>query len=343
MNNMKTYKLVFFILLFTGLLACRKDKPIPSPVSNNSECSVFDWGNQTVAMTWFTNERFQYQTPYFNPKNTNEFVYNYKDYELNEYKLMKYNLQTGVKTELANNVKIISQTKWSRKGWIAFDNVYNQNYQLWIVKENGDSLRQLTNSIYNLFPAWDSTGFNLYWQYSPVLGHPYYFLKKDLNSSTVDTVLRNGDANNGYVSLAEFSNSNKLIAKTHILNKNSIGLSTASFNFSNLIDLDTEFLNKLTGLTWSSDNETTYFTIHHNGLYNLNTYNSNYIKLMDFCDTKRYKSISCSPDGEKLIGERVDSYLAKDNKGNPTGQIVENSSIYIIDLETLEETKINLE
>ena len=64
---------------------------------------------------------------------------------------------------------------------------------------------------------------------------------------------------------------------------------------------------------------------------------------MDFCDTKRYETISCSADGKKLIGERVDSYLVKDNEGNATGRIMENSSIYLIDLETLEETKINLD
>lgn len=345
MTNKMKQNYLFIVLLFIGLLACRKDKqPISCPVINDSKCLAFDWGdNQNIGLSWFSSERLQYQTPYFNPNNDNEFVYNFKDYELGQYKLMKYNLQTGVKTELANNVKIITQPKWSRKGWIAFDNVFNNNYQISIIKDNGDSIKEITENKYNLFPVWDATGNNLYWQHSPVLGHPYYFVKQNLNTSIRDTILQNGDAHNGYVSLAEFSKSNKLIAKTHILNKASIGLATNSFDFSSLINLSTAFLNTLTGLTCLYDSETAYFTIYHNGLFKLNIQTGNYTKLIEFCDTKRYKSISCSSDGKRLIAERVDSYLAKNNDGKPTGQIVENSSIYLIDLETLEETKINLE
>ena len=64
---------------------------------------------------------------------------------------------------------------------------------------------------------------------------------------------------------------------------------------------------------------------------------------MVFCDSKRYTKISCSPDGTRLIGERIDSYLEKNSNGSPTGKIIENSNIYLIDLQTLKETKINLE
>ncbi len=121
-----------------GMTSCLKDKVISTP-SGEGDCYSF---GVLPSLTYFSNERFQYQAPYFNPNNVNEFVYNYKDFELDEYKLMKYNIQTGEKTVLANNVKIISQPKWSRKGWIAFDNVFNQNYQIWIIKDNGDSLKQ---------------------------------------------------------------------------------------------------------------------------------------------------------------------------------------------------------
>jgi hypothetical protein len=68
-----------------------------------------------------------------------------------------------------------------------------------------------------------------------------------------------------------------------------------------------------------------------------------YSNLMGFCDTKRYKGISCTLDGKKLVAERIDSYLVRDSNGNPTGQVVENSSIYLINFETMEVTKINLE
>jgi len=338
---MKPY-ILLIILISTGLLACRKDKAIAYPVDNNLECSDFDWGGKTIALTWFSSERFQYQTPYFNPNNNNEFVYNYKDYELNEYKLMKYNIQTAVKTELASNVKIINQPKWSRKGWIAFDNVYGANYQMWIVKDNGDSLTQFTTNTSNLFPAWDATGDNLYWQHSPVLGIPYYLFKKGLYSSIVDTVMRDGDINEGYSAYNDISIDNKIISKVGIGNKTHIGYTDLNnISFTSLIDLEQSNLIGLRGLIWSNNSQIAYFL--HGGLYKLNIASKKHTLLMDFCETKKYIKISCSSNGKKLIGERVDSYIKKDVNGNITGQIVGNSTIYLIDLETLEETKINLE
>jgi len=323
-----------------GMTSCLKDKVVPTP-SGDDECYSF---NNLPNLTYFSNERFQYQTPFFNPNNDNEFVFNYKDFELDEYKLIKYNLQTGEKTVLAEYVKIISQPKWSRKGWIALDNVYNQNYQIWIVKDNGDSLSQLTTNIYNLFPVWDSSGDNIYWQHTPVLGIPYYFLKQNAYGTSSDTVLYPNGANSGYAAYNDVSVDNQLIAKTGIGNQNHIGITNLNNpSFVSLLNLDNSNLVGLEGLCWSNNSQTAYFTIYKNGLYKLNINNGSYTKLIEFCDSKRYKSISCSSDGKKLIGERVDSYLVKDGEGNPTGQIMENSSIYIIDLETLQETKINLE
>jgi len=323
-----------------GMISCRKDKVIPTP-SGEGECYSF---NNLPNLTYFSNERFQYQTPFFNPNNDNEFVYNYKDFELDQYQLIKYNIQTGVKTVLAENIKIISQPKWSRKGWIALDNVLNQNYQIWIIKSNGDSLTQFTSNIANIFPVWDVNGDFLFWQHSPVLGIPSYFFRQGLYNSMSDTLVNSGDQSMGWVTYNDVSVDNILISKTIIGNQNHIGFTNLNNpNFQSLVNLDNVNLVGLEGLCWSNNSQMAYFTIYKNGLYKLNVSNGSYTKLISFCDSKRYKSISCSSDGKKLIGERIDSYLVKDEEGNPTGQIMENSSIYIIDLETLKETKINLE
>lgn len=337
---MKSLHFISLILsMVLGMISCRKDKVIPTP-SGDGECYSF---GELPPLNYFSNERFQYQTPYFNPNNDNEFVFNYKDFELDEYKLMKYNIQTGVKTVLVENVKIISQPKWSRKGWIAFDNVFNQNYQIWVVKDNGDSLIQFTTNVANLFPVWDAVGDCLFWQHSPVLGIPSYFLKRDLFGTNLDTVLNSNDPSMGWVTYNDVTIDNLLISKTIIGNQNHIGFTNLnSPNFVSLVSLDNLNLVGLEGLCWSNNSQTAYFTIYKNGLYKLNVNNGTYTKLISFCDSKRYKSISCSSDGKKLIGERIDSYLVKDGDGNPTGQIMEKSHIYIIDLETLKETKINL-
>jgi hypothetical protein len=329
-------------LMLIGLVSCCKDK-ISSSTSDEMECSEFQ---NLPSIIFFSNDRIQFQTPYFNPNNSSEFIFNYRDYSLNEYKLIKFNIQTGIQTELANNVKIISQPKWSRKGWIAFDNVYNANYQIWVVKENGDSLNQMSIDGGNVFPVWDSSGENLFWQHSPYspTGHPFYLFKQGLYNLFPDTILTTNNVNSGYSGYNDISIDNQLISKTYIGNKNHIGYAEINnLSFTSLIDLEESNLIGLTGLCWSNNSQLAYFTVSKFGLFKLNIKNGNYFKLISFCDSKRYKCISCSSDGSKLIGERITSYVVKDSKGKPTGQIIENSCIYLIDLQTLKETKINLD
>ena len=70
---------------------------------------------------------------------------------------------------------------------------------------------------------------------------------------------------------------------------------------------------------------------------------STYELLIEFCDSKSYGNISCSSDGQTLLTSRTDSYKKKDSLGNPIHPIHVKASIYLIDLNTLVETKINLE
>jgi hypothetical protein len=61
------------------------------------------------------------------------------------------------------------------------------------------------------------------------------------------------------------------------------------------------------------------------------------------CDTRRHTLISCSSDGKRLIAERVDSEVERAHDGNPTGNIILTSSIWLINTETWEETKVALD
>jgi len=53
-------------------------------------------------------------------------------------------------------------------------------------------------------------------------------------------------------------------------------------------------------------------------------------------------NISCSSNGTKLLAERIDQRLST-NSGNGYIEIIQNSSIYLIDINTKEENKIELE
>ncbi|WP_146194239.1 TolB-like translocation protein [Brumimicrobium oceani] len=341
-------KVIIYILIALGTMACRKDKPVP-PVLESSDCKPF--AKNLPFQTYFTIDRPQFKAPHFNPNNSNEFIYHFRDYEQNLFQLIKYNIQTQQKTLITESGKIGGQPKWGSSGWIAYTHTPAYSEHIFIVKDNGDSLTQFTDNVHNLYPVWNETGDELYWAYSPNLGIPYYFLSQNLNTLIPDTLSESGDVYNGYLRYNAISFNNKLLSLVHINNSNSPYLATASLDeeslsFTSIVNMNQAFdYPSVSGLCWSNNEEYVYVSIGYpdGGLYKIGVNNSNVELLIPFCDTKRYESISASPDGKYLIGERVDSHLELDNDSNPTGAIIENSSIYLIDLNTLEETKINLE
>lgn len=337
------FKLITFIFLILGLMACHKDKPNPSLIDSQN-CKPFDI--DLPLQTYYTHGRYKFMAPCFNPKNSNEFVFHYRDNETHKYQLFKYNLQTKQKTLIAESGMISGQPKWSNNGWIAYTHQNGYVDHIFIVKENGDSLTQFTDNVANLYPAWSSSGDRLYWSHSPTLGIPYYFLSKNLNALIPDTLSRSGDIYNGYLRHNTISSNNKLLSLVHINNSESPYLAIASLNenslvFSNVINMN-QVTNHLTisGLCWANNDDYFYVAVnsgYNRGLYKIGVNNSSIKLLIPFCDTKDYKSISASVDGKYLVGERINS------KAYATGEIREDSFIYLIDLHTLEETKIDLE
>jgi hypothetical protein len=342
---MRVIKTIIYILITLLTMACHKDKPIPA-FEETSDCKGFS--KNLPMTTYFTNDRVQYKAPHFNPNNSDEFVYHFRDYEQNKFQLVKYSIQTQQRTIIAESGEIYRQPKWSRNGWIAYTHRVNYVDHIYIVKENGDSLIQYTENVSNMYPAWSSMGSVLYWMHTPNLGVPYYFLKQKINTLTFDTLSKYGDAHNGYIRYNTISKSNHLLSLALINNNPHIAVASLDeeiFSFSSIANMNQVFDYPIvSGLCWSHDEEYVYATIgfQDNGLYKIGVNTSSCELLISFCDTKRYESISASSDGKYLVGERVDSYLQLDGESNPTGEIVENSSIYLINLQTLEETKIDL-
>lgn len=335
-------KIIILLIIISGVFACRKDKLTPP---SDPECYSFE-GPDDFFWT-FGQERFQYKAPHFNPNSSNEFIYHYRDNEQNEFHLLKYNLQTQQKTFILESGKIWDQPKWSTKGWIAYTHHVGYVDHIYIVKDNGDSLMQFTENEANLYPAWGSSGNELYWVHTPIVGGPRYFLKQSLNDEHIDTLLSPLDSHSGSSLYNETSSSNNLLSLTRI--NNTPHLATASLNedplsFTSIADMEQMFSSlSLSGLCWSTDENYVYVSIYANGLYKVNVNTSNTELLIPYCHSKRYESISASADGKYLIGERVNSYMTTDEDNNPTGQTMEASSIYLINLQTLEETKIDLE
>ncbi|MDR9486737.1 hypothetical protein [Salibacter sp.] len=319
------------------LSSCEKDEPIKDDLSSGN-CRDFPM----MARTFFTESRFQYKAPCFNPENPNEFVYYYKDNEQRIYQLITYNLETGKKTILTNTDKIYGQPRWGSSGWIA--NTRKQGYvdHIFIVKENGDSLSQFTSVTANLSPFWNNSKNELLWTHSPDLGAEWYLLGKTLYSEDVDTLssIWGGGA-------VDISNG-KVLHKKNINGTPFYGY----FNLSDRVDslTDDEFV-KISnlkgatgGISWHSSGS--FFYVSHvggdnRGLYKVSLQGASE-RLMRYCDTKRYSIMSCSSDGKYIVAERIDSSLGLNENNQPTGEIIEESSIWLIDTKTLEEKKIEL-
>jgi hypothetical protein len=341
MKNRKTYFTHFLLLIMLAVVsACEKDKPIPF-ASNGCEDFPELWN------TWFAEHRFQYKASCFNPTNSNEFIYYYKDNESNVFQLVKFNLQTKQKTVLVNSFKIHGQPDWSSNGWIAFTRVHGYVDHIFIVKDNGDSLTQITSATANLNPFWNDEANELYWTHSPDLGSQWYLLKKINNILVTDTVSDIGGFHNVDVLNGKLLNIRNLESGGFNGNPTYYGyhiLNSPPFTQHNFIVIGNSF-GATSGITWHPSGS--FFYVSHSGgngrgLHKISL-NGVSKPLIKHCDNKRYSIISCSPDGKNLIAERVDSFLEYNNENEPTGKIIEKSSIWLIDTETLKETKINLE
>lgn len=326
------YKVNRHILIGILFIAfsCNKDKPyLDDPVPG--EC--YDFTSQGGSgTTVFSETRFQYKNPCFNPSNQNEMVYFYRDNVSGENKIIKYNFTTGVKTVLVNT-SITTQFKWSKTGWIAYD----KSYHIWKIKDNGDSLTQVTTTPGNLYPCWDTSGTNLYWYHSPNLALPAYVFKINTSTANMDTVFSD------YAVFNDISSNNQILSKMYIGSSAYIskGDATAStITYSGIANLSAISPSNIEGLCWHPDGNRFYFTIYLDGLYEGNASTGQVAKIRDFCSSQRYTRISCSADGTKLIGERVDSYI--EDPESSFWNIKQTSRIYLINLQNMEETLVSL-
>ncbi len=92
--------------------------------------------------------------PCFNPRNPDEIVFVRRLNGSSEDELVKYNLVTKAHQVLFTGA-IWSPPSWGTNGWIL---IGSSDENIYKVKENGDSLTQLTTEGGKFFPMWDPAG-----------------------------------------------------------------------------------------------------------------------------------------------------------------------------------------
>lgn len=351
------YIWVVVLLHGVGILSsCRKElrreTDFQQPVlQNNIECPP-QWvielfvKNNYVLSPLISEPRFVYESPCFNPNNSDEFVYHLRDNLEKKSHLIKYSLISGSQQTLVTmSNRIFGQPKWSRHGWIAFGTAKDYVDHIYVIRDDGSGLKQVTQKIYNFLPFWDYDN-ALYWTYSPDLSINCMLLKLTsvtADNSTIDTI--RGTCNSqrsfdvmGHELIKLFPHpqqTERMIAvKRNLLKQVQDSSTKSELLFVHLFNYG---ISEISNISFHPFHPVFYVFVVH-GLLRENTLYQFSLKgdvkpLLKLCGTHFIEFLSCSPDGKYLLCELVEVKLESCN-----GMLcmVNYKSIYLIDLVTLQ-------
>jgi hypothetical protein len=282
-------KLRFSILLISFFfLTCKKDPPLPNQ-ANAQQCN--DTTHYPIGDT-------TYSAPRFNPNNSNEIIYVRSSTSTFGTSLVKRNLTTGQETFIVNDVR--SQPDWSVKDWIVFNHADNQ---VWKIKSNGDSLQQLTTQG-GLETIWDKSGNKIeYWFQRGQTAYNYYNFITDNNGNIIDTLF--------YPFLAHYGSwsydNTKIASYCYMYDVGYIDLGTKQMTkvTNTPPDNSGQGKNIITDIDWMPNSQDIIWA-NEAGLYKTNIYTKQTTTLKIACDGRFYVYLSVSPDGKKIIAQRLD-------------------------------------
>lgn len=322
-------KLIVCILLLFTIFACQKDKQIINSPDNYcpacDSCENFPPDSSATGRI-VVESYFQRKSPSFNPLNKDEFVY-VKELDSNGTNaLVIYNMATHIeKVVLYNAGILVGLPRWFANGWIVFG---NSSLQIFKVKENGDSLTQLTFIYSNTYPEIydkDRIIFSVLSGPSSISGNKIINFKGDRLDSISKTDIPNG-------SIVKVSvNSNLELAGIYMDNIVTYIHSTKAY----VTILNDSANNYVASVCWHPNNDDIYFSKYSLGIYKVNKNNKLSSLIKKSCNVRYYNYISLSPDGKKILSERVDASLSADKS-----TISMKSDIYIMDIDGRNEEKV---
>ncbi|MES2379544.1 MAG: hypothetical protein V4538_00790 [Bacteroidota bacterium] len=190
---MKTRNIIILLLGIALFLACGKDNQI-----NLSGCPTVEEVGKDIppyrgpgwGFKYVQSDTFLGYVPCTNPNNKDEFVFWLATPSYSG--IYTYNLKTKIRSLVlaATNKKGIpqSQPRWSRKGWILFD---DRDHNIYKIKANGDSLTQLTQTSGEFVPEWNYEGTMFCTEYLSRTNQ-YYTMFRDENGNIIDSVQYQG-------------------------------------------------------------------------------------------------------------------------------------------------------
>ena len=309
----------FILALF---VQCRKDKTYPESPQGMSSCdSCADFPTNSTGFGWqYINEGVQYTDPCYNPNNTDEFVY-VKVKEDGDKELVKFNLVTMSEVIILDSIDIVSKPSWASTGWITFSDV---NKKVWRLTENGTNLVQVTSGVSDISPHFTNDGnlicyfrnknySNSELQANPNLYLDYKMMFIDINGTFVDSILiENVNSENGSLfyyqdwTICDFT-------------ANGVYFAGGTDNYYGIYKINSSYSSKEAVITWgitsnkdfinditsSASGHVLAYSKYRNNLLIQNTLTGDTLKCITGCDTEYYEGISITPNGEKILVEKV--------------------------------------
>lgn len=342
---MKLFLLATFSILFV-LTSCKKDGNFPpsGEFIHNPNCNVeFDYTiNSPVGGIEYYEDSFQFKTPTFNPNNSDEIVFQYVNHNTYSFQVRKHTISTGENQILADNFYLESPAAWNAAGKIALGSI---NGEIWLVDDNGSNLTPFNSSGANWKPSWAFQNKLVWNRVEQETGYRYIFIQSQ-GQLYPDTLINSGQGLNNFV----ISNNNTFIAYSGDYNFYNLHLTpNSSYTFSDLETIPFQLIGNRKGLCWHPSGTKFYASVTQAGpgtesaLYEVKYPSGVATKLIQYCHSKQYANISCSADGKFLLLERFDYRQDFNTQGLFEGNIEIKTSVYLFNLNTMKETKLNLE
>jgi len=310
MNQQQNNKLVIILFFILSIYFGSCNDPyiilIPGDGQDTADC-YFPEAEKVTGYDYIF-DSVSYERPYFNPNNPDEFIY------LENGDLYKYSISSAGKSLLYSPDRYIYfQPKWSRTGIIAFN---TSDYNIWIMKDNGDSLTKITNVggdvSTNYYGEFNYTGDSLMFHTSG-----YYsdgdtrktrisynnFTKFDTINSVDVSPLTNWQKPGYFIDIWYYF----------------IAISKIYFGTSEIISLNDTITAH--GIIWSG-NQSDFYCYRENGVYMGNFETNSLIKVKDMCPYAYYLSPCYSEISGKVISSKITKEYLGDNKVHVKTEII---------------------
>lgn len=233
-------------------------------------------------------------------------------------------------------MRVIGEPAYSSKGWIAF---YSQpSHQLFLVKDNGAELIQITESGANRWPLWSPNGDCLYWANTSLPNQNTIWVKRNFETEQMDTIHHGtNDPNSFSVVDAKISLDNQLLS-TKYINANwyfiHVNLNNNPLDIIPIIDVS-ELPHTAFFQCWAHNSQHFYISFYYTGgILKVNVSDGSYELFRPQYYANWIETMDASPDGKYLVAERVDKFNIFEADGSISPAIGWRYRIQLIDLET---------